>query len=38
MHDDYLPGIYQQFLTDFPDIAKARGGLARTVREVTEAA
>lgn len=33
MDNDYLPGIYQQFLTDYPDVAEAQGELARTIRE-----
>jgi 4-carboxymuconolactone decarboxylase len=33
MTDDYLPGIYQQFLDRFPEVAEAQGNLARTIRE-----
>ncbi|WP_328470212.1 carboxymuconolactone decarboxylase family protein [Actinoplanes sp. NBC_00393] len=33
MTDDYLPGIYQQFLSRFPEVAEAQGNLARTIRE-----
>ncbi|MBO3739314.1 carboxymuconolactone decarboxylase family protein [Actinoplanes flavus] len=33
MSDDYLPGIYQQFLERFPEVAEAQGHLARTIRE-----
>ncbi|MEU4625354.1 carboxymuconolactone decarboxylase family protein [Actinoplanes sp. NPDC023801] len=33
MTDDYLPGVYQQFLSRFPEIAEAQGTLARTIRE-----
>ena len=33
MSDDYLPGIYQQFLTRFPEVASAQGQLARVIRE-----
>ena len=33
MTDDYLPGIYQQFLGRFPEIAEAQGNLARTIRD-----
>jgi alkylhydroperoxidase/carboxymuconolactone decarboxylase family protein YurZ len=31
--NDYLPGIYQQFLQRYPEVAEAQGTLARTVRE-----
>jgi 4-carboxymuconolactone decarboxylase len=30
---DYLPGVYQQFLDRFPEVAAAQGALARTIRE-----
>jgi len=33
MENDYLPGIYRQFLERFPDIAEAQGALARSIRE-----
>lgn len=33
MSEDYLPGIYQQFLERFPEVAEAQGNLARTIRE-----
>ncbi|MEV4489904.1 carboxymuconolactone decarboxylase family protein [Micromonospora coxensis] len=33
MDEDYLPGIYVQFLERFPEVAQAQGALARTVRE-----
>lgn len=33
MDHEHLPGIYQQFLADFPDVATAQGELARTIRE-----
>ncbi|WP_433386069.1 carboxymuconolactone decarboxylase family protein [Micromonospora sp. KLBMP9576] len=33
MDNGYLPGIYQQFLDRFPDVADAQGNLARTIRE-----
>lgn len=35
MENDYLPGIYQQFLAHFPEVAEAQGTLARAVRERT---
>ncbi|MFG2053212.1 carboxymuconolactone decarboxylase family protein [Micromonospora sp. NPDC048930] len=33
MEEDYLPGIYVQFLERFPEVAEAQGALARTIRE-----
>ncbi|MCW3841963.1 carboxymuconolactone decarboxylase family protein [Micromonospora yasonensis] len=33
MEEDYLPGIYLQFLERFPEVAEAQGALARTIRE-----
>lgn len=32
MENDYLPGIYRQFLERFPDVADAQGTLASTIR------
>ncbi|MEU4428571.1 carboxymuconolactone decarboxylase family protein [Actinoplanes sp. NPDC024001] len=33
MSDDYLPGVYRQFLERYPEVAEAQGTLARTIRE-----
>ncbi len=33
MSDDYLPGIYQQFLERYPEVAEAQGALAKAIRE-----